>query len=191
MGLQSGSIWISLLTGFGLAVLYDCFRILRTMVSGHTGHSSVQDFFFMLFSGLITYLLAIAVDFGRVRFFLLACEVIGACVYFMTIGVVTHKIASWLHRIFFVVQTAVCPVFCTASAVLPWKVRQGAGEALEAGQKFSGKNGKKRKNPLKSPSELVYNQTVDVYKKKVTVQRADGAGGEQRDEGNRRKKKKK
>lgn len=147
MGLQSGSIWISLLTGFGLAVLYDCFRILRTMVSGHTGHSSVQDFFFMLFSGLITYLLAIAVDFGRVRFFLLACEVIGACVYFMTIGVVTHKIASWLHRIFLWCKRQFVRFFVRPVRFCLGKFGKGLGRLWKRGKSFLEKTAKKEKIP--------------------------------------------
>lgn len=190
MELQAGSIWISLLTGFGLAVLYDCFRILRTMVSGNTNHSGIQDFFFMLFSALITYLLSIAVDYGIIRFYVIACEVIGACIYFMTIGVVTHKVAAWMHRVFLwcrkqVIRFFVRPVrFCLRKF---WHLSRSIVQWVK---RFLKKIAKKRKNPLKKQSRLVYNQDVSLDKKSV-VQKAGKSRGELKHEGYRREKKEK
>ena len=178
MTLQFSSIWMALLTGLGLAVLYDCFRILRTTVTGGTGHSSIQDFFFMLFCGLVTYLLALATDFGYVRFYLVACEVIGACVYFLTVGAVTHRIARWLHRIYLWIlrqlhRFLVRPIrFC-------WKKLVAAGAKIGKCVEKNVKNrAKKRKNPLKSRIGLVYNQTVSVWKVKTGKLRVKSPYGE-------------
>lgn len=191
MGVQLGGIWLSLLTGFGLAVVYDSFRVLRTVLWGREQTSAILDFFFMLFCGIITYLLALAVDFGRVRFFLVACEIIGACVYFLTIGALTNYLASTLHRVF-----AWCKAQWLRLFVRPvQKLLKKAGSLLIRGGKVTGnflkKRAKKRKNPLKRWSRLVYNREVDVYGGNGVLQGADGTKGEQKDEGNRRKKEKK
>lgn len=191
MGLHGVSIWTALVTGFMLAVCYDCFRILRITVSGHTKQSCIFDFFFMLFCGVVTYLLAIAVDFGRVRFFLLASEGIGACVYFLTIGAVTNRIAKLLHRVYlwlkkWFFRLFVCPVrFCLG------KFGKLFISVVKKVRNFLKKTAKKRKNPLKIQRGVVYNQNVDVCKNRVVLQRAKRAKGEKKDEGNRRKKEEK
>ena len=188
MGISTTALWLSLLTGFGLAVLYDAFRVVRVTVSGRAGTSVVLDFFYLLFCGLITYLAAIAVDFGRVRFFLLACEVIGACVYFLTIGALTHRLALGLHRIFCWGKKLLLRIFVRPVRFCIGKCRKLLVFLGQKWKKFLGKKSKKRKNTLKRAKGLVYNQTVDVSKHKVIGRRAGSAKGEQRNEGNRRQK---
>ena len=99
MGIQSGSIWLALLTGLFLAMLYDLLRILQIAFSGSLRHRFLPDFFFLLFCGLVTELLAIAAEFGRVRFYLIACEIISVCAYQMTLGIVTRRFALALCRL--------------------------------------------------------------------------------------------
>ena len=105
MGFHWTAIVYALITGCLLGAGYDCLRILRIILRGRNRNSIVMDSSYLVLSGIVTYLLAIAVDFGRVRFFLLACEGIGCCVYFLTIGALTgraanlfHRFGVWLHR---------------------------------------------------------------------------------------------
>ena len=101
MGIQSGSIRLALLAGLLLAVLYDLLRFLQVTVTGTLRHSILADTGFLLFCGVVTELLAIAAEFGRVRFYLVACEVIGVCAYQMTLGILTKRFALCLHRVLF------------------------------------------------------------------------------------------
>ncbi len=190
MGLHSISIWMALLTGFGLAALYDCFRVARTTFSGRGGTSGVLDFFYLLFCGLVTYLLALAVDFGRVRFFLLACEVIGACVYFMTVGVVTDRAARLLHRAFVWLRRQLRRFLWRPAAACLRRAGRAFAAAGRQGKSFLEKRAKKRKNLLKCFQGILYNQNVDVYQKQAAAQAAEAARGEPSNEGHRRNKKK-
>ena len=99
MGIQSGNIRLALLTGLLLIVLYDLMRIVQIASSGSLRHRILPDFFFVLFCGVVTELLSIAAEFGRVRFYLIACELISVCLYQMTLGMVTRRFAMVLYRI--------------------------------------------------------------------------------------------
>lgn len=191
MGLHGVSIWMALVTGFTLAALYDCFRILRITVSGSSQQNGIFDFFFLLFCGVVTYLIAIGVDFGRVRFFLLASETIGACVYFLTIGAVTNKIAKWLHRVYLCLQKLIFRLFVRPARFVIGILGRAILSIVKKVRTFLEKTAKKRKNPLKRQHRVVYNQNVDVCKNRVVLQRGKRTEGEKKDEGNRRKKEKK
>lgn len=191
MGLHGVSIWTALITGFVLAGCYDGFRVLRIIVRGRKKQSAVFDFFFLLFCGVITYLLAIAVDFGRVRFFLLASEVIGACVYFLTIGAVTERMAKLLHRVYLWVRKWILRLFVRPVRFCMEKFGKLIFSVVKKVRNFLKKTAKKRKNLLKSQRGVVYNQNVDVCKNRVVLQRVKRAKGDRKDEGNRRKKEEK
>lgn len=191
MGLHGVSIWMALVTGFCLAALYDCFRILRITVSGRPRQNGIFDFLFMLFCGVITYLVAIGVDFGRVRFFLLASEVIGACVYFLTIGAVTVRAAKLLHKVYLCLRKLVFRVFVRPARFTMRIIGRLFLSIVKKVRTFLEKTAKKRKYPLKRNRGVVYNQNVDVCRNRVVLQRGKRTKGEKKDEGNRRKKEKK
>ena len=184
MGLHGVSIWTALVTGFMLAGCYDCFRIFRITIHGSTKQNAVFDFFFMLYCGVVTYPLAIAVDFGRVRFFLLASEVIGACVYFLTVGAVTGHAAKLLHRVYLRLKKWAFLLFVRPVQFCLRKFSKLIFSIIKKVRDFLKKTAKKRKNPLKSQGGVVYNQNVDVCKNRVVLQRVNRAKGEKKDEGN-------
>ena len=53
----------------------------------------------MSVSAVVTFLLALAMNDGILRFYLLAGEGIGMCVYFLTAGEVTIRLARLLLRV--------------------------------------------------------------------------------------------
>ena len=65
LGVQWQGVLIACLAGVGLAAVYDGLRIFRLLLSGEKGHVVLQDFFFMVFSAFITFLVCLAASYGR------------------------------------------------------------------------------------------------------------------------------
>ena len=96
------------LLGIGLAVLYDIFRIFRLILFSGTISIFIQDILFWSISGCATYIYILAINLGEIRFFILAAELLGALIYYFTLGRViygltkdiVYAIRSFLYKIF-------------------------------------------------------------------------------------------
>ncbi len=83
---QSISFLISCVVGIGLGVLYDIFRISRIAVHTPTAVILFEDVLYFFICAIITFLYMLTVIEGQVRFFILIGELIGASVYYFTVG---------------------------------------------------------------------------------------------------------
>ncbi|MDD2362450.1 MAG: spore cortex biosynthesis protein YabQ [Oscillospiraceae bacterium] len=91
---QIHQLFLSCGLGFLLGVYYDVFRVTRLIV--HSGARSVfiQDLLFFLSSAVVTFLFALAVMDGRLRFYLFFGEIIGFASYYFTIGRLVMRFAE-------------------------------------------------------------------------------------------------
>lgn len=96
---QGQGFLYALAVGFGLGAFYDVFRILRVFVRCEKRHVIMQDVFFCFTAGVASFLLALGVNWGEIRFYLLAGEAIGLCAYFLTLGEVTLRLSKLILRI--------------------------------------------------------------------------------------------
>lgn len=96
---QSQGFLYSCIVGFALGAFYDIFRMIRIMCRTERRHVFFQDLFFMVCAAFVTFLLALAVNWGELRFYIVAGEIIGICVYDLTVGEVTVRIARFVYKI--------------------------------------------------------------------------------------------
>ena len=85
--------------GFLLGAFYDFFRILRVFLRCDRRPVFFQDLFCCCVTAVITFLLALAVNWGEIRFYLLAGQAIGVCVYFLTLGEITVRLARVIFHV--------------------------------------------------------------------------------------------
>ncbi len=94
---------LSLLFGFAAGALYDVFRIRRIAVKIPVLWH-FEDFFFMIFCGVVYSLLFYALNSGRVRGFAFAGGIAGFCLYQRTFGRLvmsaSEKIINFIKYIF-------------------------------------------------------------------------------------------
>nr|WP_319488188.1 spore cortex biosynthesis protein YabQ [uncultured Caproiciproducens sp.] len=90
---------ISIAAGVFLGAYYDVFRIFRTVFQSERRAVFFQDLFYMLSAAFITFLLALGVNYGEVRFYILAGEAIGWCLYYLTVGLVTYRVFRFVSKI--------------------------------------------------------------------------------------------
>lgn len=90
----------SLGAGFSLGVVYSVFQCLRK--AGLRGRISVffQDLLFFVICALVTFIFSFEVNFGYVRGYLLAGEIIGFCIFYLLPSKVTVFLAEKITRPF-------------------------------------------------------------------------------------------
>ena len=129
----------SLLLGAALGMLYDVFRILRLLIPSGKVISFVEDIVYFLLCGVISFAFLIAVNNGIIRAYLLAGELLGAVLYYFTLGKFIYRIfLSPFVRLFQAIAHGICH--------MAGKVRK----------KFA-KNAIKSKYRLKERRRLLYN----------------------------------
>ena len=100
---------ISALVGLALAVVYDVFRVTRILFRTGKIAMYVQDILYGIAAAFVTFLLALAVNSGEIRFYIIGGELIGMAVYFLTLGRITaycQMDSSYLCENCIMVQTS-------------------------------------------------------------------------------------
>lgn len=167
--------------GFALGIVYDVLKIARTMIRSTPSHVFWMDMAFMAAAGTVTFLLALAASYGEVRFYLLAGEAIGFCVYFLTFGLVSSRVFRLLRKILdFCIFHPLQRLF---GAVGRWFAKKY--QRLAAKVKKSRANHKKR---LKPRREIVYNDANKSKGKRKKRHEFVKGGRNQKHEGHQRKK---
>lgn len=91
--------------GFLLGTLYDVLRIWRSLFHSQERAVFFQDFFYMVFCAFFSFLLALPLGSGAVRFYLLVGEAVGWFAYYFTVGQVTSRffqaVSNFLYRYLF------------------------------------------------------------------------------------------
>ena len=157
------SLGIAMLVGLGLAAIYDIFRVARILF--HTGKvvMYVQDISYGIVAALVTFLLALSVNNGEIRFYIIGGELVGMTIYFLSIGRLTVQIAkfiykvcagvySWLNKQIF---APIKRFYSKVKASIDAKRTQ-----IKKRKKFSMQN---EENPLKPAPDLVYNRFISFF----------------------------
>ena len=74
----------SLVVGVILSFLYDIFKSVRFAFKSDKHHILIQDILYFLISAFITFLFVLSVNHGEIRFYIIAGEIIGFCIYCVT-----------------------------------------------------------------------------------------------------------
>lgn len=88
----------ALLLGAVLGAVYDVLRALRMTVKHHSWAVFLEDFAFMLFSGLAFYTYCTELCRGQMRFFVLAAMAAGFAAYLLTLGRLVSKTVAIVVR---------------------------------------------------------------------------------------------
>lgn len=137
--------------GLVLGVVYDLFRIWRILFRSGRRAVFFQDVLYLFAAALFTFLLALSVSTGEVRFYLIAGEAVGWLLYHFSLGQITVRVfrfaVKFLNRFLCVPLKR---LFCAL-----WSGMQKSAASFAA---FLKKVFSKRKNSLKRRGKIVYNQ---------------------------------
>lgn len=106
---QALTFLFSLVFGAALGAVYDVFRILRIAIPFGKIAIFIQDLLFFLLSALLTFAFMLYESSGMVRIFIIFGELLGATVYYFTLGVIVIKSSKAIIGFFKAVFSA---IFC-------------------------------------------------------------------------------
>lgn len=165
MGMSWTGVGIACAAGVLLAAAYDVLRIVRLLLSGKKRAVVAQDFFFMILAAFVTYLASLAASFGVVRFYVLACEAIGACVYFLTLGLLTERLARGLHCVLRWIARFLWRFFFHPLQRFFCAIGRWIGSKWMLLNKKTKKSKKNPENGLKPHGNMVYNRIMRLRRK--------------------------
>lgn len=149
---------ISVVAGAFLGAYYDIFRIFRTVFQSESRAVFFQDLFYMLSAAFVTFLLALGVNYGEVRFYILAGEVIGWCLYYLTVGMVTIHVFRFISKILLTI--VINPIRRIISIIC--QLIASVVKVIVTNTKIVAVNWKKR---LKQHNDIVYNHFISKRKR--------------------------
>lgn len=87
---------LSLGLGFLLGIAYDLFRTLRLILLRNPGKYTlfVQDIIYVVLCAIVSFLFLLSENYGEIRAYVPAGEIIGFFVYYFTIGVLTMRVGD-------------------------------------------------------------------------------------------------
>lgn len=96
---------LACLLGAGLGLLYDAFRMLRIILPHHKIVIFLEDLLFCTAAILLSFAFVISMGNGVLRGFMVFGELMGAILYFFTLGLaitgIANKVKSWVRHIIF------------------------------------------------------------------------------------------
>lgn len=156
-------VWLflySCLLGAALGLLYDVFRILRLAFPAPAPLVLAQDLLYFALCAVATFLFVMAQNYGQLRWFILAGELIGWVVYYLTIGVMVLGASRAIIRaVVWVLQLLYRLLVAPVVAVLRWLWRLVQGIGRLAGKMLKKCFGRLKFN-LQPVRCMMYNRTV-------------------------------
>ena len=176
------------LLGVLLGAYYDGFRIIRYLTAQGKRQTFFWDLFYFFSSGVATFLFLLAANQGQMRFYLLAGELIGWCLYHLTLGQVTLFISKMvvkvLQKLFYWVKLHFLkPIW----KVFQW-IWQIFGKVIKKALNFAKKIATKSKNSLKRRRRIVYTLNKHSPKKKRGKQKDAKKKGRKKHAGSKNQK---
>lgn len=166
----------SLLLGAALGLFYDMFRILRLTVPAPSAVVFAEDLIYFVFCAFVTFLFMMNTIYGSVRIFVLLGELLGASLYYFTVGAAVMKAAGaliravkWVLRLLY--RLFVLPVirlFC-------WVGKKLAGKTAVFSRK-AGNFSRNIKICLKRQRALLYNLFNTKKREKKAARKRSGRG---------------
>lgn len=156
-------VWLflySCLLGAGLGLLYDLFRISRIAFPSPVAVVLVEDILYFGLCAVATFLFIMAQNYGQIRWFILAGELIGWVVYYLTVGVVVIgasraiiRVIAWMLRLLY--RLFIAPFV----AIFRWLWRLVAGVGRFFGDLLK-KCVRRLKFNLQPARCMMYNRTI-------------------------------
>lgn len=80
--------------GVFMGLCYEPLRVLRMLFKHNTAAVFIEDLLFFSLSGLATFIMSLWVGIGYFRIYYIVFVLLGACCYFLTVGMLINRISK-------------------------------------------------------------------------------------------------
>ncbi|MBC8545335.1 spore cortex biosynthesis protein YabQ [Clostridiaceae bacterium NSJ-31] len=178
----------SLALGFALGLFYDVFRIFRLAIRHSSAIIFLEDITYFVVCAIVTFLFSLSAINGHVRVFLVIGELLGATVYYFSLGALVMRVSKAIIRFVKALFRLLYRIFIRPFVVLfCWlahKFERLSGKIAVRAKKVQAK----AKYSLKQRGVLVYNLCVKGHHRN-TKNVNEKRGGTPNARGKKRKKK--
>ncbi len=87
-----------LISGIIFGICYEFFRNLRIMFHHNAAAVFIEDLLFFSLCGFISFIISLMVGIGYFRIYYIVFELLGACIYFLTLGRLVNRLSKKLIR---------------------------------------------------------------------------------------------
>lgn len=151
---QCGVFFIA---GIIMGLFYEVFRTLRMAVRHHAVVVFIEDILFFSLCGAASFIIALTVGIGYFRIYYAVFEVLGAGIYFLSLGrlinMLLKKVIKTVKRFFYAVYKKISPKVETAFVISAKKARKTLVKIAE----IMPKPAFIHKNDLPNANDMVYN----------------------------------
>ncbi len=160
---QLFGLGISVLVGLVLAAVYDVFRVTRILFRTGKYVMYIQDIVYGAAAAFLTFLLALCVNSGEIRFYIVGGELVGMTVYFISIGRITVRIARFIYKICARVYRWLDQYIFKPIHSRYIKIKEFIINKISQMQKRKKNSIRNTENSLKPTSGLVYNRIINFF----------------------------
>lgn len=97
---QLYTLFVFILSGAGIGILFDLFRILRKLFKTPDIITYIEDILFWMLTGLFLLYIIFKYSFGQLRIYMFVSLIIGIVIYFLTISKYFIKLNVKIIRIY-------------------------------------------------------------------------------------------
>lgn len=155
---QQGMCFLAAGAVFGL--LYEALRFLRMLIKHHAAVVFIEDTLFFVLCGFVSFIIALWVGMGYFRIYYIAFEVLGASLYFLTVGRLLNSLlrlaTNALKKFFYTIYKKIKPKAAALFVPFTKKIKSWFGYIAEK-VRTPVFNSKKH---LKNREEMLYNNKV-------------------------------
>ncbi|MCM1298788.1 MAG: spore cortex biosynthesis protein YabQ [[Eubacterium] siraeum] len=158
---QCGCFFIA---GLIMGLLYEPLRFLRMMIRHNAAAVFAEDTLYMSLWGFISFIIALSVGIGYFRIFYAVFELLGAALYFLTLGravnFIMRRSVGRIKKFFYAIYKKIQPRLVAFFSFIAKKIKSIFGKIAEIMPTIT-LNGK---NDLKNEDEMLYNIKVQSDK---------------------------
>lgn len=173
VGGQSLTFLLSVVLGAGLGALYDLFRISRKAFALPAILIAIEDLLYFFLCAFATFCYMLGATDGRVRWFILLGELLGAVIYHFTLGELVMAVSDAILR---AARAVLSFVWRLTGAPLLRVLGYLSGIGIRFGVKakvYLKKSARRHKNSLKRQGKVLYNSSMAALSRKKPRRRGE------------------
>lgn len=157
-----GQCYYFFISGIFFGLFYELLRFLRLLIKHNAVAVFIEDIFFFAVCAFVSFVISMSVGIGYFRIYYIVFEVLGAFLYFVTVGRFINKLLKKVVRVIkkfiYAIYKEIKPKIAAVFVIIAAKTKLLFGKIAENMPKVEFYH----KKALKTTDKMVYNNKVPL-----------------------------